>query len=79
MQRCRSFHVMQMPYAGSYLVYVCVHAYICVLGVILLGRGSSDSVLCALNSDTVTATSAEGLKYIDYRTFNLITYSTYSE
>lgn len=39
------------------------------------GRGSSDSVLCALNGDMVTATSAEGLEYIDYRTFNLITYT----
>lgn len=60
-------------------MYVFVRAYVCVLGVLLLGRGSSDSVLCALNSDTVTATSAEGLEYIDYRTFNLITYRMYSE
>lgn len=60
-------------------MYVFVRAYVCVLGVLILGRGSSDSVLCALNSDTVTATSAEGLEYIDYRTFNLITYRMYSE
>lgn len=35
-------------------------------------------MLCALNSDTVTVTYAEDLEYIDYRTFNLITYSMYS-
>lgn len=53
---------------------LCVRVCVC-REVMVLGRGSSDSVLCALNSDMVTATSAEGLEYIDYRTFNLITYT----
>lgn len=57
---------------------LCVRTYVC-REVMVTGRGSSDSVLCALNGDMVTATSAEGLEYMDYRTFNLITYSTYSE
>lgn len=45
---------------------------------IVVGRGSADSVLCALNSDTFTVTYVENLEYIDYRTFNLITYTMYS-
>lgn len=45
---------------------------------IVAGRGSANSVLCALNSDTFTVTYAEGPEYIDYRTFNLITYTMYS-
>jgi len=57
---------------------LCVRVYVC-WEVMVTGRGSSDSVLCALNGDMVTATSAEALEYIDYRTFNLIAYSTYSE
>lgn len=36
-------------------------------------RGWAGSVLCAMNSDTVTVTYAGSLEYIDYRTFNLIT------
>lgn len=36
-------------------------------------RGRAGSVLCAMNSDTVTVTYAGSLEYIDYRTFNLIT------
>lgn len=59
-------------------MFVCAYGCVC-WEVMATGRGSSDSVLCALNGDMVTATSAEGLKYIDYRTFNLITYSMYSE
>lgn len=67
---------MQMLYVQGHTRCTClwVRVHVC-WEVMVTGRGSSDSVLCALNGDMVTATSAEGPEYIDYRTFNLITYT----